>query len=29
MLPYIMPREKSIEIDNIFDLNLIKLFLEK
>ena len=29
MLPYIMPREKSVEIDNIFDLNLIKLFLEK
>jgi len=24
-----MSKEKSVEIDNIFDLNLIKLFLEK
>ena len=29
MLPYIMSREKSVEIDNAFDLNLIKLIMKK
>ena len=29
MLPYIMSREKSVEIDNAFDFNLIKLIMKK
>ena len=29
ILPYIMSREKSVEIDNAFDFNLIKLIMKK
>ena len=29
MLPYIMPREKSVEIDSAFDFNLVKLIMKK
>ena len=29
MLPYIMPKERSFDIDSAFDLNLIKLIMKK